>query len=246
MNNNTDKTRAIVLTSVPINDRSQLVHFYTESQGRVTCRVPLATRGKKAQQLRTMMTPMTILELVLKGRPTDPIRTIAEAQVLQSPYMLTLTHPDKASQCIYIAELIAHTVREEEANPRLWQYISASLEVLENCEAGWANFHLIFTNGLTQLLGFSIDTEEYHEGCRLDLIEGCFTSQPIYHPYYLNEVSAKWFFKLLETRYDTMHELKLNRSERAALLDMQLAFLGQHIPEMGHLKSVEVLKTLFD
>lgn len=214
--------------------------------GRVTCRIPLSTRGKKAIQMRTMMTPMTMLDLVLTGNPKDEIRQIGEAQVLQSPYMLTLSHPDKGAQCIYMAELLAHTVRELEPNLRLWQYISGSLEILENCDAGWANFHLIFTTGLSSQLGFSIDTEEYKPGCQFDLIEGQFTTSTISHPYYLNATSASWFCRLIDTRFDEMEQLKLNRQERAALLDMQLAFLGQHIPEMGQLKSVEVLKSLFD
>ena len=246
MTTRTDKTQAIVLTCIPLNDHAQLVHFYTQMYGRVTCRVPLASRGKKAGQMRTMMTPMTVLDLVLGGKPNDEIRMISEAQVVQSPYLLTIRHPDKAAQCLYMAELIAHTVREVEANPRLWQFITGSLRVLEECEAGWANFHLVFTSGLTSQLGFSVDTDAYEPGMRLDLTEGTFTSGPIYHPYYLNEESARWFCRLLDTTYDTMQALQLRRDERAALLDMQLAFLGQHIPEMGRLKSLEVLKSLFD
>lgn len=242
----TDKTRAIVLTTVALNERTQFVHFYTEMFGRVTCRVPLLSRGKKANQMRTMMTPMTMLDLVLAGNPNDDIRQIGEAQVIQSPYMLTLSHPAKGAQCLYMAELLAHTVRELEPNQRLWDYISGSLEILQNCEEGWANFHLIFTTGLSSQLGFSVDTEDYEPGCQFDMIEGHFTKETILHPYYLTSYSASWFFRLLETRFDQMDQLKLNRAERAALLDMQLAFLGQHIPEMGQLKSVEVLKSLFE
>lgn len=246
MTDKTDKTQAIVLTSTPINDHTQFVHLYTERFGRVTCRVPIGARGKKASQMRTMMTPMTVLDLVLGGRPNDNIRQISEAQVIRSPYMLTLTHPDKSAQCLYMAELIAHTVREEESDPKLWQYIVSSLDVLELCQEGWANFHLIFTRDLTVLLGYSIDTEDYTEGCLFDLREAAFTRGPIPHPYYFNAESTKWFRRLLETGYSEMNELKLNRQERAALLDMELAYLDQHISEMGQLKSIEVLKTLFD
>ncbi len=246
MANETDKTQAIVLSTVPINDHSQFVHLYTEQYGRMTCRIPLASKGKRANRLRTMMTPMTVLDLVLKGNPSDEIRSIGEAQIVQSPYMLTFSHPDKSAQCLYMAELIAHTVREEEANPRLWDYILASLTILEQCEAGWANFHLIFTCGLIAQLGFSVDTSNYEQGCRFDLVEGIFTTNPILHPYYLNEESARWFCKLFDTHYDTMQQLDVNRAGRDYLLDTLLIFLGQHIPEMGRLKSVDVLKSLFE
>lgn len=241
-----DKTRAIVLTTTPINDRMQFVHFYTERLGRVTCRVPVVQRGRRVGQLRTMMTPMTVLDVVLGGRPTDDIRTIAEAEVITSPYMLTVSHPEKSVQCLFMAELIAHTVREQEANPRLWQYFSTSLEILEHCEEGWANFHLIFTSGLTNYLGFGVDTSDYQAGCCFDMREGTFLPTPPAHPYYFNHLSTEWFCRVLETPYSEMHGLLLNRQQRAALTDMLLAYIGQQIPEMGQLRSVDVLRTLFE
>lgn len=240
-----DKTVGIVLSTVPLNDHAQLVHFYTQSHGRITCRVPLVSRGRKAASMRNMMTPMTMLELILSRRSSSPIRTISEAHILQSPYILALSYPDKWTQCLFMAELIIHTVREEEANPRLWDYLTTSLQILEGCDDGYANFHLIFTCGLINLLGFSIDTEAYTPGACFDMIEGCFTTQLISHPYYLNAASASWFCRLLDTQYSTMHLLSLRHNERVALLDMLLTFLAQQMPEMGKLRSIEVLKDLF-
>lgn len=244
MSSITDKTLGIVLTSVPLNDRSQLVHFYTAEFGRITCRIPLTSRGKNANRLRNMMTPMTLLEMVLGGKPNDTIRSIVEANILQSPYMLTLSHPGKSSQCLFMAELITHTIREEERNARLWDYLTGSLTVLEHCNEGWQNFHLIFTCGLISHLGFSIDTEAFQPGCMFDMREAVFTQNAISHPYYFNAESAKWFCRIFEARYDDMHEIKLSHIQRAALLDMLLAFLKLQIPEIGQLRSVEVLKTL--
>jgi len=244
MNNNTDKVLALVLTCIPLNDQSQLVHFYSREYGRITCRVALNSRGRRAQQMRTLMTPMTMLELILAGKPTDNIRTLSEASIVQSPYLMTLTHPGKASQCLYMAELLAHTVREEESNPQLWDFITSSLEILEQCELAWNNLHLIFTVGLTSLLGFCVNTEAYTPGCCFDLIEGTFTTSLITHPYYFDAESSRWFCRLLLTRYSTMSSLELTRPQRAALLDMLLAFLAQHIPEMGTLHSIAVLREL--
>ena len=243
---NEDKTLSIVLTTTQLNDHTRLVHLYTERAGRVTCRIPVSSRSRHGGQLRYMMTPMALLDVVLGGRPSASIRSISEAQVIQSPYTLSLAQPDKAAQCLYLAELLAHTIREEEANPRLWQYITGSLEILGSCEQGWANFHLVFTCGLIGLLGFSIDTEEYTDGCCFDMREGSFTRQPIMHPYYLTPESTRWFCRLIDTGYSTMHQLELNRQQRAALLDILLSFLALHIPEMGTLQSIDVLKTLFD
>lgn len=242
----TDKTQAIVLTTIPINDRSQFVHLYAQQFGRITCRVPVLARGRKASQLRNMMSPMTLLDLVLTSHPGDAIHGIGEAVVLQSPYLYTYSNPGKGAQCQYMAELIEHTVREEEANPRLWDYLTAAMDILQHSDEGWANFHLLFTTGLCRHLGFSVDTDSFTPGCQFDLVEGVFTTEPIYHSYYFNPTSAQWFCYLFKISFADMPRLTLSRQQRATLLDMLLAFLAQHIPEMGHLRSIEVLKTLFD
>lgn len=204
--------------------------------------------------MRQLFTPMTALDLVLTGHHGASPGTVAAGDILQiqevgivrSPYLMTLEHPDKATLCLYMAELIDHTVREVEANPRLWQYVMGSLEVLEQLEQGWANFHLVFTCGLMRQLGFSIDPDGYCPGDWFDLQEGAFSPGPISHPYYLNAESARWFHRLLQLDYRTLGSMALNRIQRAALLDMILAFLSHHIPEMGTLRSVDVLRSLFD
>ena len=245
LNDNSTKTEAIVLGSVPINDHTQFVHFYTEKRGRITCRIPLATRGKRASQLRLMMTPMTLLRLELKPGQKD-IMQIQEAEIIRTPYLFTMEHPDKAAQCMFIAELTQHVVRplEQEADPRLWKFLLHSLDVIENVQQGWANFHLVFTCKLTGLIGFSIDSEDYQPDYLFDLTEGVFTAGPIYHPYYLNAVSAQWLHRILLTDYEAMNSLPFTREQRNVMLDILLAFIKQQIPEIGELKSLEVLKEL--
>lgn len=245
LNYNSEKTKAFVLCTIPINDHSQFVHLYTQHRGRITCRIPLSTRGKKASQLRMMMAPMTLLDLILKPGHGE-ILQIADAEIVRSPYMLTMAHPDKAAQCMFIAELTHHVVRplEQVPDPRLWQFLLQSLEILENTESGWANFHLVFTCQLTSLVGFSIDADEYQPNYLFDLNEGVFTPGPIYHPYYLNAESAKWLQRVLLTDYANMHELLFTRDQRNAMLDILLAFLHQQIPEIGELKTLNVLKDL--
>lgn len=254
MANMNDKTLGIVLSVTPVSDHWQFVHIYTQQLGRVTCRVPVAAHGRRASQMRQLFTPMTVLDLVLGSTGGSSLASIAagsilvirEVQVVSSPYLFTMSHPDKATQCLFMAELIDHTVREVEPNAQLWQYIMGSLEVIENLESDYANFHLVFTLGLTRQLGFYIDPEGYQPGYMLDLREGAFLPGPVAHPYYLTPESARWYHRLLLLDFRSLSTLRLNRLQRAALLDMTLAFLDQHIPEMGALRSVEVLKTLFD
>lgn len=239
-------TEGIVLSLIPYNDHTQLVHIYTERYGKLTYRCPLS-RSKKNGPLRTAMAPMTLVELTVRQDPRKvDLLQLNEVQVLLSPYLLAMSDPGATAQCLYLAELIDHSVREVEQNKPLWSFLRQGLELLATSPAGQANFHLIFTLRLCQLLGFHIDDEEYSAGMLFDISEGRFTIQQIYHPYFLTAESAAWLHLLLQTDFATMEQLRLTRQQRSTLLDMLLLFMQMHIPEMGQLKSIEVLKELFN
>ncbi|MBP5213035.1 MAG: DNA repair protein RecO [Bacteroidales bacterium] len=245
MTNSIIKTKGIVLSTVPYNDRTQFVHFYTEELGKLTCRITIGRIHRGGGQ-RTLYAPLTILDLVLEGRNNQDILKIAEAQLLHSPYLLSMSDPAKTAQCLYMAELLDKTIGEVgEPNPKLWDFISQSIELLELTHDGSANFHLVFTTRLCHLIGFHVDNSAYCEGMQFDISEGVYTAQPIYHPYYLTAESASWLNRLLDTNFSNLTSLQLTREQRNTLLEMMLTFLRIHMPETGNLRSVDVLKELF-
>lgn len=240
-----EKTLGVVLSIIPYNDRTQFVHLYTKTTGKITCRVKAAPRNRRSTG-RNYFTPLTLLDLVIDKRGEGEIYDITEAALVSSPYLLSASYdPAKTAQCLYMAELLDKTVREVEANPKLWHFVEQSLEALPLIENGSANFHLLFTTRLCYLLGFTVDTSQYREGMQFDISEGVFTLLPIYHPYYLTAHSASWLYKLLSTPFSRIGDLQLSREQRNTLLDMMLTFLRIHLPDAGDLKSVEVLKELF-
>ena len=244
MTNQSTKTQGIVLCTIPYNDRSQFVHIYTEQLGKITCRVTL-TRLRRSGGQRMLYAPLSLLDMQLDSKPGQEIQHISEASLLLSPYTLSMTDPGKTAQCLYMAELLDKTIKEVEANPRLWQFIRQSVELLQYIQSGSANFHLVFTTRLSYLIGFHVDNSTYEPGMQFDISEGIYTFGPIYHPYYLTAESTAWLHQLLDTDFSHLADLHLTRDQRNTLLDMMLTFLQIHFPEMGTLRSVEVLKELF-
>ena len=246
-----EKTQGIVLTTIPYNDRTLLVHILTEALGKVTCRVS-ASRSPRRAISRLMLAPMTLLELIVSRAPQQEICTIREARLLHSPHGGAASGPmglqdlTCMAQCAFLAELLDKTVREVERNERLWSFVRQGIELMALAGPGQANFHLIFTSRLAYLLGFRVDTEHYAEGMMFDVSEGVFTHGPIYHPYYLHPESAAWLMRLLRTDFAHMAELTLSRTQRDTLLDMMLTYLRIHLPEMGEVRSLAVLKEVFD
>ncbi|MBQ0056745.1 MAG: DNA repair protein RecO [Bacteroidales bacterium] len=234
----------MVLTTIPYNDSTQFVHIYTEAFGKITCRLSVGRRKKGAAQ-RSLYAPFSVLDIVIDRQNSHGIASIIEASPVLSSYMLSATDPAKAAQCMYMAELLDKTIGEVENNPKLWQFVSHSAELLQLTTEGAANFHLVFTTRLCYYLGFHVDNSAYRKGMQFDISEGVFTAEPIYHPYYLTAESAGWLHLLLDTKFSTLPSLRLTRKQRDTLLDMMLTFLRIHMPEAGELRCVDVLKDLF-
>lgn len=239
-----DKTSGILLSTVPYNDNTLFLHIYTEQFGKVTYRTTLR-RSKRQATERMMLAPMTLLDMNVEHRPGNEIQKISEMRMLSSPYTFIMGNPVKAAQCLFMAELLDKVIREEESNPELFRFICQSIELLELTDTGSANFHLVFFIRLCHLLGFRIDTETYKDGARFDIREGVFTLAPIGHPHYLTAESAHHFHRMLQVGFSDMQHVALNREQRNRLTDTLLLYLKIHLPEMGEIRSIEVLKELF-
>ena len=66
------------------------------------------------------------------------------------------------------------------------------------------------------------------------------------HPDFLMPQDAAPFVGLLRTGYDSMHMLSLNRKLRGEYLAILLKYYRLHIPDFPQLKSMDVLREVFD
>lgn len=218
-----DKTTGVVLSTLPLSDNHWLVHIYTSDYGKVTCSF--------SQKQRMMVSPMSLLNLELSssGKHSatgDIIYSIREISVIRSTYLAIQSDPSRAIKYMFMGEVIDRTIRERESNPAVWQFVSR-----DNTDL------MRFMLGLLTVLGFSIDDATYSAGCQFDMQEGVFTTDPISHPYFLLPDSASWLHRLLVS--DTTPPM--TTAEHNTMLQILVTFLGIHIPEMGNIKSLNVI-----
>lgn len=97
------------------------------------------------------------------------------------------------------------------------------------------------------LLGLYPNLEDYHTGDYFDLLNACFTSiRPQLHSSYINPEEAGRLRQLMRMNYETMHLFGMSRAERARCLTIMNDYYRLHLPDFPALKSLEVLKELFD
>jgi len=240
------KTKGIVFQSVKYGDTSLVVKIFTEELG-VQSYMVKGVRSKKAKLKPSLFEPLTLLDMEVYHKPNQSLHHIKEARV-DVPWQHIPFSIEKQSILLFLDEILYKCVREELSNKELFSWIYHSLIWFDLEEVYFLNFHLFFLLQLSRFLGFYPKSDVLSpETVRVfDLQEGGFSGHRPLHPYFAEGVTAQKLFELMQTSTKTLKTLHLTTKERRLVLDSLLAFYQLHLPELGKIKSLEVLRMLMD
>ena len=231
----------IVLRTVKYKDAAFIADVYTDVAGRVSFRVPVP-RSRKSAVKPVLFQPLALVELEADFR----LNTIKEAKSWY-PFSSLPYDPRKSAIALFLSEFLCRAVRVEADNRALFSYLQHSIVWLDECRIGFANFHLVFLMRLSRFLGLYPNLEGYSEGCYFDLLNACFTPlRPSGHSHYIGPAEAGRLVTLMRMNYDTMHLFAMDRAERMRCLSVIEQYYRLHLPDFPELKSLDVLKQLFD
>ncbi len=221
------KTRGIIINFIKLRETSIVVNIYTEQFG-IRSYIENGIRSAKSKNKIALFQPLTLLDLVVFENEGKGLKRIQEIKCSQ-PYQTLPYDIAKSSIAIFLSEILKKTLKEEETNLPLFNFLMYSLSYLDEPAAEISNFHLIFLIKFSAYLGFSPETSEQilHE---FQLVN--------FRPF--NAEIAKTFNELLACEYQ--NNLKISRQTRSDLLDILLSFYKIHIDGFGEVKSNGVLK----
>lgn len=239
------KLTGIVLHTLKYNDASNIIDIYTCEGGRMSFLVKIP-RSRKSGVRNVLFQPLALVELEADVRPTASLHRIREAKSLH-PFVSLPYHPYKSSIAMFLAEFLYRALKEEASNEPLFAYLQHSIRWLDGCgERPFANFHLVFLMRLSRFLGLYPNVDDYTSGCYFDMLNACFTPLLPKGGTFLGPEEAGRIRLLLRMNYDTMHLFAMNRAERNRCLTVINDYYRLHLPDFPVLKSIEVLKELFD
>ena len=238
------KTTGIVLHSIKHTDSTTIITIYTQQFGRVSYMVH-GINKKKSVCRPAFLQPLSVVEMDVShtlGKDIQRIKDMRmEHQFTGIPY-----DPVKNSLALFLSEMLFRTLRQTEPDESLFLFLENSIQQLDCCEAGLANFHLVFLLKLTRYLGFEPNQDDEETDLYFDLMNGVFQrSKPLHTHYMLPEVAVD-FAALLRSDYATMHQLAFARQKRLKLLEYMVEYYRLHIPDFHGLHSLAVLQSLFD
>ncbi|WP_439584346.1 DNA repair protein RecO [Dyadobacter bucti] len=224
------KTRGVALSYIRYRESSIIAKIYTEVFGIQTYIVNGVRSSKSKTNRIALFQPLTLLDMVVYHKnKDDTVHRISEIKCY-APFQTLPYDVMKSSLALFVTEILGKTLREEESNQPLFQFIEDSVLFLDEAGKSFENFHIQFLMQLAAYLGFGIETirdlENELKQNRYPLV-----SDPI-------EMNAA--DRLLMYEYGV--EVALDRNRRIQILEKLLVFYKIHIDSLGEIKSLEVLR----
>ena len=235
-------TRALVFSALKYAEADLIVTCFTEDYGLKTYLLRGILKSRKGKLRTSLFQPLTLLQLEAFHKDKGTLERISEAKVLQA-YQSLHTEVVKSSIVMFLAEMLKNSIKEEESNPDLFEYITSALQWLDLHDAV-ANFHLLFLLKLTTYLGFYPDTSN-SELPYFNLMEGNFQNRLIGGYCQEGEVveTIKGFFGI---NFDALIQKKTTKNQRFGALNLLLLYYQLHLQGYKKPKSLLVLNQLFN
>ncbi len=218
------KTRGIVFRFTRYGESSIIVTIFTELFG-LQSYIVNGVLGKSAKNQIALYQPLTLLDLVVYHRENAGIMRIKEVKCLHA-YQTIYLDIRKSAIAMFLNEVVNKAIKDQSHAEEIGEFLIHSFIALDEISAP-ENFHLIFLLKLSRYLGFGPQTnDEVLDGWPLDRDE------------------AAVLKLLLAADYTTT--VHMNFATRRILLEALLHFYAVHSENFGEIKSIQVLKEMFN
>ncbi|MEW6467754.1 MAG: DNA repair protein RecO [Bacteroidota bacterium] len=237
------RTRGIVFNTFKYSDSGVIAKVYTEQFGLQSYLIN-SVHGKKAATRAAVLQPLTLAECVVYHKERRQLNRVREIKC-EHPY-LTIPHDIfKSSILLFLNEILYKSIREEEKNPGLFEFIYTSLRLLDLKTDNCSNFHLFFMTQLTRYLGFFPDGRYSAETPYFDLQAGSFKMREPAHPLYLDKDLSEKFSELTALSHAGLERFRLSNQQRKALLGKLITYYELHLASIQDIRSHKVLEDIF-
>ena len=217
------KTRGVVFRFTKYGETSIIVTLFTELFG-LQSYIVNGVRSKAGKNKIALYQPLTLLDLVVYHREHANINRIKEVKCLY-PYQTIPTDIKKSALAMFIIEVLNRAVKEESHAQELCEFFILSFIKLDQIIDKSENFHLIFLLKLSRLLGFGA----YHVN---EVMSARATSVE----------NEQIIGKLLNADYGDF--IEMTNQQRREILELMLKFYGDHIENLGEMRSIQVLREI--
>jgi len=234
------KTQGIVIRNTRYGEGSVISKIYTRDFG-MQSYIINGIYNAKSSLKASLLQPLMLLDLVVYHHKLKDIQRIKEAKC---PHQLVSLHFDntKAGICLFVSEVLNKTIKEEEPNQSLYDFIESSILSLDSEQGVLAIWPLLFLIRLSKWLGFGPDNNyDKTDHIYFDLEAGMFAnSQPI-NEWFISPPVSEYFSQLISCQTDSEQNIRIPKSIRVEIIHKLIAYYRLHLSDFKEIKSIEVL-----
>lgn len=235
-------TEILVINHLKYSDSSLIFRAYSSDFGMLSFISKGYFKSKKNKN-RWLRFPLSaVLEVSLNLGHHFEMKNPRNLQT-QTPFLNLVQHPVKSLMLQFLSEILYFCLKEDQANPQLFDFLKTQLAVFNDKERYFADFHLILLIQLSRFLGFFPNQDKMETAAYFDLGNGRFSSSP-YESFTLTEYETGLWKRLLSADWSLSSPKQFQQEERRILLDTILKYYQFHLPEFHPPKSIEILRQL--
>jgi len=234
-------TKGIVLHTLKYSETSLIVKIFTENLGLQSYLIR-SVRNKKSKMKAGIFQPLSVLEFVAYYKKKSKLQTIKE---IINCFQFNGISNDikKSSIAIFIAEILNKSIREEEQNKSLFEFIFNSVKALDEKEGKISDFHLFFLLDLSKHLGIYPNNNYNSTNVFFNLYDGLFHENQPEHSYFIPKELGKYFHEMIDiNKRDT---IEINPATRKELINKLLDYYSIHLNGFKNIKSHIVFEEIF-
>jgi len=218
--------------------------IYTEEYG-LKSYIVSGVRNKKKGNKSGLLQVMGLVDLVAYNKESKSLNRIKE---VKADYLYRSIPFDvvRSSIGMFMIEISRRSIRENERNDALFHFLRDSFLYLDHCEGSMALLPILFLIKLSKELGFAPSQNYSDSEPIFDLMEGGFTTDETHSKYTLSQESSQYFYSLLFEDYGISNSFNVPKAMRMYILDQLIIFYRLHIDNFGEIKSLGIIKELFD
>ncbi|MFN3940538.1 MAG: DNA repair protein RecO [Chitinophagales bacterium] len=234
------KTKGIVLKTTKYSETSIIAKVYTEKFGLQSYMIN-GVRSAKSKGKSALYQHGNILDMVVYHKESGNLFHVSEVRMdvvfTHIPFNIV-----KSASLLFCIELLLKTIKEEEANNSLFQFLQHAIIFLDETSGSLANYHLVFLLQLSKYAGFFPNDTE---GAFFNLQEGNFQQRPTAASPFMDAPASKALRNLIHADFSAAQQIPIDYHIRKELLQKLLLYYSLHIDHFGEMHSPEILEEVF-
>jgi len=144
-------TKGIVLNRIKYSDTGLIVAIFTEKFGLLSFLIYLG-KSKSARAKQNLLQPLYLLDMQIYYKEKNSLQKV-KSYSLDTPFAEIPFDMSKSGISFFISEFLVKTLRENEKDEQLFNFVKNSSLILDHYTHNISNFHISFLTSLSRYLG---------------------------------------------------------------------------------------------